>query len=1244
MNFRSPARAKTVRRREGAARRRRVSAFVRPLAGFLVLSLTLLAAVHAQDSRPERVKLTGKLIRFDNKRNIKTAIDSVRLEYRDIVVWSDSAQQIGAKGSEVVYFYDNVHIVDPSVDMWGDQGEYRAGDDVATLRGNVVIRDSTGVIRAQRARYQRNDGVLWLWGEVDFQDAETRVQADSVRYLEEERMGEAWGNVVYTQLESGSVARGPHGFYNRNTGIVRLVSQPHVTLRDGDRIPTEVYADVFDQHRESKAFIAVGNVRIEQGNTIATADSARLFQETRFLELRGRRPAVERGNSTISGREIDVRFGEEDVERVSVRRDARIVQRRSDTLLVREANVVEGDSAVMFFEAGDLKRAIISGRGSSSFVPENERAGRISLNEATADSIVMLFDKEELEEVLFIGDARGTYRFFDGNIDSLRAPPRRAVVDTVFGVVRGDTTRFDFRRRADLVLYSGERVIYVAPLNDLHLRGSAEVQYQGRILQAGTIVFDADTDSLTATERPILVDGSERIYGSEMGYDMEARDAYVLSGETQYDQGFYKGERIVRQPDGTLQVVNGQYTSCNLDRAHYGFRSRRMKLYVGDKAVARPVVLYLGEIPLLYFPFFFNSVSPGRRSGFLQPNVEFGVGGQSRFIRGLDYYWAASDYWDVLFSTEYNERSRVDRSSIASVLRSADDSRNIKLSTNLRYKIRYLMEGNVNYTRSEDIDSDAKFETWRGRHSQPIGQNMSLSGNLDYASSDQALIVNNENTDYDRARQQQLTSTLTFQRRGDLANTNIQMNRRQVVNPDDRFIDRSVLTTTMPSLSVTFRTIRLAPRPRNPREASAFQRYLSELQFAPNLRFTRTTNDIRRARLLRPDSGDPSGIGTPDPSVVVGGEARRADSPALQREFFTESFARTEASSGLSLSRQSTLWFLTVTPRVSYSASYVDDEAVPDSIQTNKYTQSLATGARATTTFYGIFRPSIGRLRAIRHTIAPDASYSYAAAVSGLDARQSLTVSLRNQLDIKYEKDGEERRYDGLVNWRLSSSYVPGRGTREWSNVSSSLTLNQQGPLRISVSQVYDPYEGKIISTSIPFGMRLSGSFAGYGNVESEERANRIVQEEGLQEAPADSTSPLDQWGFAPQLRDDAFEDAPARAEEGKLGWDLRLSYSLRRDRGRTTSTNVGVAASLTPTSKWRLTYRASFDARTNKMTNPRFTIERDLHCWRASFSRVFSGANDEWRYYFRIHVIKHQDELFLESGDRGYGGSGYGF
>ncbi|MFQ5599592.1 MAG: putative LPS assembly protein LptD [Candidatus Krumholzibacteriia bacterium] len=988
---------------------------------------------------------------------------------------------------------------------------------------------------------------------------------------------------------------------------------------------TFVYADAAT-FRENMGDVRVrGNVRIERGNTVAEADSAILDREDRRLELRGR-PVVTQGASRIRGREIDLFFGEKEVERVAVRRGARLNQTRTDTLLIPDPNAVRGDSAVMYFDRGVLQRAVVSGRASSTFVPAETREDRISLNEALADSIIMLFKDDEADEVIFIGNASGTYRFYEGDIDSLKV--RRTVdVDTVFGVVRADTTRFDFRRQAEIVEYSAERILYLTSLNDLHLQDAAEVHYQNRTLRAGKITFDADTDLLTARERPVLIEGGDRIYGEKMGYDMERRDAWVAAGATEYDQGYYRGERILRMPDGTLQVENGQYTSCNLARPHYGFRSREMKIYLKDKAIGRPVWLYLGNIPTLYLPFFFNSVDPGRRSGFLQPDIEFGVGGRSRYIRGLDYYWAASDYWDVLFSSEYNERNRVNRSSVATVLGDTADTRNVRFSANLRYKLRYNLEGNIRYSRSDDLGSDRSFVTLGGRHSQTLSERMTLRGNLDYASNDFAVRVNNENTSFERARQRQLTSTLTFSRRGALANTTVNLRRVQIVSPDESFTDRSVLTQTMPSLSLRFRSIRLAPRPKNPRTASWAQKFLSDLQFAPNLNFSRTVEDIRRQRLFHIQTGEE----LPDTTTV-------ADS-LIRKEFFTEDLQRITASTSLGLSRQSSLWFLSVTPAMSYSESYTDDDRDPKEFS-DRFTRSLRASLGASTVFYGIFQPRIGRLRALRHSIEPRATYAYSAALSGRTARHSVSMSLRNQVDLKYDKEGEERRLDGVIEWRLSTSYDPDRA-REWSNISSSLSINRQGPLRMTMSQVYDPYAGKIISTSIPFALRLSGDIGGYAEPESEgEQLNRVAEEEGARGAPQDSVGVADQWGFVPRVEDglDTVEGVDVGEGGGPLGWELGMSYSLRRQNGRNVTSNVALSAGIRPTRKWRIAYRANFDARTRELTNPSIRVERDLHCWRASFSRVFSGFANEWRYYFRIHVIQHQDDLFYESGDRSYG------
>ncbi|HZL84541.1 MAG TPA: putative LPS assembly protein LptD [Candidatus Krumholzibacteria bacterium] len=1190
-------------------------------AGFPLLLLALVAGRAAAQTAPERFDLRGALMQYDTRSNVATFIDSVILRYSGVTVESQQAQRYGTSNDYHVQFQGDVRIRDRGVIMHGDQGEFRQRDNSAELRGRVTIQDSTGLIRAKRVRYYRDQRLLWLWGDVVFEDEASIVQADSVRYEEDRGFGEAFGNVVLIDRKRNSQARGPHGFYDRASGNAWLDQKPELVLRDEEGIETFVHAEENFRDAEKGLGYLRGGVRIVRDSTVAEADSAIFHEANNLFELRGH-PRVRRGGTRISGQEIDVHFGGEVVEQVRVRQRALLVQSRRDTLLLPDPNQVSGDSAVIDFDQGKLRRAIVSGNGSSNFVPVEATPNRISLNEAQSDSIVMLFNDDELQEVLFIGNASGVYRYHDGDFATHRPRGAAVPVDSVFGVVRADTTAFDFRRQANTVEYSGERILYLAPFNDLHIQGSAQVMYQGRTLKAGDITFDADTDLLTARKSPVLVEGDQRVYGDQMGYDMHERQAFVTEGATVYDQGYYRGTRILRDPDGTLQVAKGRYTSCDLETPHYDFRSDQMKIYLRDKAVARPVYLYLGNLPIFYLPFFFNSVDPGRKSGFLMPDIEIGVGSSSRYIRGLNYYWAASNYWDVMFSSAYNERSRVDRTSVEEVLSSTGQSRNIQLGANLRYLLRYRLNGNVEYRRSDDIDTDASFVTMRGSHRQTLSDRMTLNGTLDFASSDQAVRATNEFTDYDRSRQRQLTSSLTFSRGGRLARTNVSLQRRQILEPGDDFVGQSILSQTLPSLSLSFPLIRLAPRP-GP-GGPGWQRFLSDLQFNPNLSVTRRVDDVRQRQWIDASTG------------MVVADTTGVDS--VQATFFTERLQRLDAATGAALGRQSSLWILTVNPSVSYAVSYADDDRNPVP-RSDRFTQSLRAGLTASTRLYGIFHPRIGSLRALRHTIEPTASYAYTAALSGVTANQGVTLGLRNSLDAKVEKDSTEKRVDGVFEWALSTGYDPDR-ERRWGNIGSNLTFNRHGPLRLTVSQTIDPYRRKIISTSIPFTFRLAGSFGGDEADAAAGKLNRIAQEEGSITAPEDSIGPAQNWGFSPEPEDglETVERSRDVVPGEKLNWELAFSYSFNHTDGRNLSRNVGVGAAIKPTAKWTVRWRANFDTDQREWINPSVDIERDLHCWRASFSRIFNAYDDEWRYYFRIFVIRHQDELFLESGERSFG------
>jgi lipopolysaccharide assembly outer membrane protein LptD (OstA) len=1135
----------------------------------------------------------------------------VRLESEGTTVESQRARDDHER--QHVYFYGDVRVRDADVTMTGEEGEFDAIQEWAELRRQVRITDPRGLITADRARYWRDLRLLRLWGHVDFRDEATRVQADSVVYREDTGLGEVFGTVVITDIETGSTAMGTHGFYDRNTGEARLEPRPTMVIKQSGQKDTQVSADQSRSNRDRSVLRLRGNVRIARGNTMAGADSAILWQNENRAELRGR-PWLEQGDTRMTGERIDVHSRGDEVDRVLVFGFARLVQTRADTMLVKGPNTVQGDSAVLYFEDGEMKRAVVTGRAASRFVPEESRPNRVSVNEAQADSIVILFADEETEEVLFVGHAAGTYRYYEGDLEALQRP-REVQFDTTFGVVRGDTTGFDFERQSERVLYRAERILYLAPQNDLHLQEAAEVEYEDRLLRAGRIHFDADTDLLDAREDPVLVDAGERMYGDVMGYDMNTRRAWIESGSTQYDMGYYTGRLVRKTREGELQVSDASYTTCDLAHPHYQFKSDQMKIYIKDKVVGRPVKLYLGNVPVGYLPFIVNSVNTDRHSGFLQPDIEFGIGGSSRFIRGLDYYWAASSYFDVLLSGEYNERQRPSRSSLQSILADTLDTRNVRFQVNTRYKVRYRLDGDIGINYQRQIDGSRTHYTIGGSHRQLLGEYTRLNGNVDYASNETARRVVNENLSVRDALERKIASgfTLSRNRPGALANFTVSVNRTQILDPD-RSRPQTLVSRTLPSFSINFRTIHLAPAPKGGR-GSALQRFLHSLQLNPNLNVSRVSSDA----LVSKDST----------------ELAPGDTTA-ERRLKESRFETVTASTGAALGRQTNLWIFKVNPSIAWSESYRRQTPAPPNEQ--RSTRSLGGNLSASTTFYGLFYPKRWGLTAIRHRIDPSASTGYTFLGTATGGR-AIGLSLGNTIDVKYERDGKERRLDGLFDWRLTTSYLPtalgppGQPDRKFGTISSFITINRPGPLTLTISQDYDPYTGRILRTQIPFAFKLSGRF-GYGDtgLEAEER-NRVVREEG---AARDTSAAADTTGASGLgTTDAALRDVePVRVgRDGSLAWEMSMSYQLRRFEGRTDVIRVPFSLGIQLTRNWHVKYTATWDGAAQEFASPAISVTRDLHCWKASFSRILYG--DEWRYYFRIFVDRHQDDLFLESGER---------
>ncbi|MBN1164168.1 MAG: hypothetical protein JXB45_06295 [Candidatus Krumholzibacteriota bacterium] len=318
------------------------------------------------------------------------------------------------------------------------------------------------------------------------------------------------------------------------------------------------------------------------------------------------------------------------------------------------------------------------------------------------------------------------------------------------------------------------------------------------------------------------------------------------------------------------------------------------------------------------------------------------------------------------------------------------------------------------------------------------------------------------------------------------------------------------------------------------------------------------------------------------------------------------------------------------------------DRSGPTEDTTYKNEISMSTSLGLGTTLYGTFYPRLGRLRGIRHTFNPHVSYSYRPAImKNQKPSHGMSYSIRNVLDIKYLKGEAEEKKNGVVTWNVSGSYNP-QGTREtrFSNISSRIqtALGKLGTF--SINHTIEPLTRKIISTSFSTSFSVGGRMSYPAKWKTVER-ERILAARG--EEASISTGGQGEDGEGTSVDDRMYDEAQAQpksaAQTGRQVWSLRLGYSYSSSQSvysRNVTNQLSIGGSVNLTKGWSITYSAGYDLYNSKFLNQTYSINRDLHCWEASFTH--SKFGNEWSYYFQIR-IRDLPDIMYERGKRGLRG-----
>src|SRR5207244_1215088 len=157
----------------------------------------------------------------------------------------------------------------------------------------------------------------------------------------------------------------------------------------------------------------------------------------------------------------------------------------------------------------------------------------------------------------------------------------------------------------------------------IHLRGAAYVEREGTKVESDSIRYHRQSCRLDAMGDPKLFDQATVLVGENMAYDTCIKRGTVHNALTEFHQGaapwLVRGALAVDSGSTRLYGANSEITSDENPVPDYHFATGQMKWLNKNVMVARPAVLYIHDVPIMWLPFIFQDVRKGRRSGILVP-------------------------------------------------------------------------------------------------------------------------------------------------------------------------------------------------------------------------------------------------------------------------------------------------------------------------------------------------------------------------------------------------------------------------------------------------------------------------------------------------------------------------------------------------------------------------------------------------------------------------------------------------
>jgi len=791
-----------------------------------------------------------------------------------------------------------------------------------------------------------------------------------------------------------------------------------------------------------------------------------------------------------------------------------------------------------------------------------------------------------------------------------------------------DSIRLDVKSQK-VFMYNNNNIKY----QDINLKANyVEIEFSNNTVYATGTKDSVGND----VGRPVFTMADNSFESEEMKYNYKSKKGLVKKVITEDAEGYLHGKTVKKMPNDVTNILNGSYTTCELEHPHFEFRFKKAKVIPDNKIVTGPAYLVIEDVPTpLAIPFGMFPNKKGQRSGIVVPTYGESANRGFYFENG-GYYWAINEYLDLkLVGDIYTLGSWA-------VKPAMNYRKRYKYNgyLNGNYAINYLGEqGSPDYSKNRDFSI-----RWIHNQDPKARPNSKFSANVNIQSSQYSKFNPASSNEYlSNTFQSSINYSKTWAGKYFL-NTSLKHSQNTITRE---------MNLSLPTISFSvnrfypFRAKNIAGKLKWYENISVNYSMAADnrLNTYDSLLFKGNLNDKLK-------NGMKHNITVSSGSIKILKHLVWTNNINYTERWYTQKQVRSW--------RNDTL-YLNEGPISGYVGT--------DTIYGFNAVRDFSLGTSLSTKLYGMYGFKGGPIKAIRHVLTPSVSftftpdfstpewgyYEYYLDANGNKTKYSLydgfiygtapgnrsghiSYGLTNNLEMKVRARKDTvtgtKKIVLIENLTISSGYDLARDSLNFDKVSVTGRTTLFKQLQVNYASSYDPY---VLDSA---GRRLNKfewdvnhkllrpenynwSFGLTWKLNSDLLTKERKSEAGTEQELKDVNENIE--GYV----------------DWNVPWTLNISYNLKyntklvyrygywnydisREKDIIQTLNLSGDVNITP--KWKFGFNTNYDFENNELGYTQLNIYRDLHCWEMRFSWIPIGFRQSWNFTINIKSSLLQD------------------